>query len=311
MTATTQQPGHEGGKDTAAAPRQRKPRVALMGEFSAGKSTLTNLLLGGAPLPVRVTATRMPPVWVSHGEATAHREDMRGNLHPVAPDDIESVSLDDTRSIRLTREADILSLCDLIDMPGISDPNMGSDMWERVIGEADHIIWCSHATQAWRQSEAAVWEAIPESLYAKSLLLLTRFDKIVSRGDRDRVLARVRRETAGLFSDVFPVSLTQAVQAGDDRARWEDSGAEAFARRLVELLMTPDAPAVRSRDGNDGKGDDRPDAEARSFSSATDAAPAADAVPASVRPKRVRSAGQMARPDTPAQPRPAPGARVL
>ena len=49
----------------------RKPRVALMGEFSAGKSTLTNMLLGESPVPTRVTATRLPPVWISYGEPCA------------------------------------------------------------------------------------------------------------------------------------------------------------------------------------------------------------------------------------------------
>ena len=44
---------------------EKRPRVALMGEFSAGKSTLSNLLIGRAALPVNVTATQLPPVWMS------------------------------------------------------------------------------------------------------------------------------------------------------------------------------------------------------------------------------------------------------
>ncbi|MCX8508937.1 MAG: dynamin family protein, partial [Rhodobacteraceae bacterium] len=34
----------------------RKPCIALMGEFSAGKTTLINFLLGDDVLPTRVTA---------------------------------------------------------------------------------------------------------------------------------------------------------------------------------------------------------------------------------------------------------------
>ncbi|MFV0515351.1 MAG: dynamin family protein [Jhaorihella sp.] len=309
MTAMTQEHGQDTANHTETAPQHRRPRVALMGEFSAGKSTLTNLLLGGAPLPVRVTATRMAPVWVSQGKGFAQREDLGGNLHPVAADDIESVLLEDTRFIRLRLEADILSLCDLIDMPGISDPNMGSDIWERVIGEADHIIWCSHATQAWRQSEAAVWETVPESLRDKSLLLLTRFDKIVSQQDRDRVMARVRRETAGLFSDFYPISLTEAEQSGDDRARWENSGAEAFIRRLVELLMAPDAPSGRSYGAHVGKYRDRPEAGSGDHSTPAGPTGAAepDAVPSTVRPKRVLSGGPTPGPEAPHKPAPTRG----
>ena len=51
----------------------RKPRIALMGEFSAGKSTLANMLVGAQHLPVQVTATQLPPVWISQGNAQIGR----------------------------------------------------------------------------------------------------------------------------------------------------------------------------------------------------------------------------------------------
>ncbi|TNF59741.1 MAG: hypothetical protein EP307_09890, partial [Rhodobacteraceae bacterium] len=69
----------------------RKPRVALMGEFSAGKSTLTNLLLGAAPLPVKITATRLPPVWITQGDDGGLREDTNGELHPITAAELDTV----------------------------------------------------------------------------------------------------------------------------------------------------------------------------------------------------------------------------
>jgi dynamin family protein len=220
----------------SSSPPARKPRLALMGEFSAGKSTLSNLLLGADPLPVQVTATRLPPVWISYGENAATREDLDGNSIAIDINRLETVPLEETRMIRLCLKSDILRLCDLIDMPGISDPNMDAGVWQAVIGEADHVIWCTHATQAWRQSEAAVWESLPEHLRQQSLLLLTRFDKLLTPRDRNRVVKRVRRETDGLFGDVFPVSLTEALVSGEDRQAWENSGAEPFVLRLIDLL---------------------------------------------------------------------------
>lgn len=221
-----------------------------MGEFSAGKSTLSNLLLGADPLPVRVTATRLPPVWISYGDNTATREDLDGNVTPIDISQLEAVQLEETRLIRLYLKSDMLRLCDLIDMPGISDPNMASDVWQAVIGEADNVIWCTHATQAWRQSETAVWESFPEHLRQKSLLLITRFDKILSSRDRDRVLARVKRETEGLFAGLFPVSLTEALAAGEDREAWVNSGAEDFVKRLIDLLMNPNKSAQAGEETN-------------------------------------------------------------
>src|SRR6056297_3007503 len=126
----------------------RKPRLALMGEFSAGKSTLSNMLLGGAPLPVRITATRLPPIWISHGADRAVAVGHDGTERDLDIAELDEVSLADTRVIRLQTEADTLEICDLIDMPGISDPNMSSEVWTSMIREVDSVVWCTHATQA-------------------------------------------------------------------------------------------------------------------------------------------------------------------
>ncbi len=220
------------GQDTEV----RKPRIAIMGEFSAGKSTLSNLLLGQRALPEKVTATRLPPVWMAAGSDAPHRVDVEGEEHPVALDHLEDVPLDETLYIRLNFEAEILDHCDLVDFPGISDPNMSSDIWERMLGEVDGVLWCTHATQAWRQSEAAVWEMIPDHIRRNSLLLITRFDKLINDNDRKRVLARVAKETTGLFAGLHPVSLTQALAAEEGDELWETSGAHALYAALAGMI---------------------------------------------------------------------------
>ncbi len=217
--------------------KSRKPRIALMGEFSAGKSTLSNLLLGARPLPEKVTATRLSPVWIAHGTDPAYRETVDGELYEVSLSNIGQIPVEETRVIRLFLEADILEVCDLIDFPGISDPNMSADVWQRMLSEVDAVLWCTHATQAWRQSEAGVWETMPANVRARSALLITRWDKLLTDRDRNRVLGRVKRETEGMFEAIFPISLTQALAAGEDEAKWAASGANAFADHLIDLVM--------------------------------------------------------------------------
>ncbi len=214
----------------------RKPRIALMGEFSAGKSTLSNLLMGVRPLPEKVTATRLAPVWITHGNEAPYRVDLDGGLEPVSIDQLEGIPVEDTRYVHLSIEADILEVCDLIDFPGISDPNMSTDVVERMLTEIDAVIWCTHANQAWRQSEAAVWDNMPEAVRENSILLITRYDKLTTERDRTRVFKRVSRETRGMFGGTFPISLLQAIQAGEDYELWDASGAGPFTEHLIDMI---------------------------------------------------------------------------
>ena len=199
----------------AADDQPRRARVVVLGEFSAGKSTLINLLTGARSLRTQITATQMPPVWMSYGTDSPYRVDLEGAKHPVDPTDPGTISVADTAYIRTFVEAPALKLCDFIDTPGNSDPNISADAWERVAKLADVAVWCSSSTQAWRQSELAAWREVPEHVRERSILLLTRADKITSDADREKILRRVKREAGELFSHIHMASLLDFSNARD------------------------------------------------------------------------------------------------
>jgi len=84
--------------------QNRRARVVVLGEFSAGKSTLINLLTDGNNLRTQVTATQMPPVWMSYGSDEPYRVDLNGKEHPVDPNDPDSISVSETLYIRNQRK---------------------------------------------------------------------------------------------------------------------------------------------------------------------------------------------------------------
>ncbi len=225
---------------------EQKPRLVLMGEFSAGKSTLTNIILDSQPLPMKVTATRLPPVQISYGAPAAFAIGFDGTRTQIELDGLESVCMDETALIEVHMEAEALELCDLLDMPGISDPNMPAEMWENVITPRDHVIWCTHATQAWRQSEAAIWKILAPQSSGQNLLLITQFDKLQNDRDKMRVRKRVEYETDGLFDAIYPVSLLSALSAGEDESVWIESGVAAFSEHVIALLTGAEPPAPAS-----------------------------------------------------------------
>jgi len=189
--------------------QNRRARVVVLGEFSAGKSTLINLLTDGNNLRTQVTATQMPPVWMSYGSDEPYRVDLNGKEHPVDPNDPDSISVSETLYIRKFMRAPLLETFDLIDTPGNSDPNIASAAWERAAELADIAIWCSASTQAWRQSELAAWRDVSEAVRARSILVLTRADKLTSDEDRAKVLTRVQREAGDHFTHIHMASLLE------------------------------------------------------------------------------------------------------
>ena len=270
-----------------------KPRIAIMGEFSAGKSTLCNLLLRARPLPEKVTATRLPPIWMSQAPGENHGVTLDGESFAVDVNALDDIPFDDTRHVRLYFDADILDHCDFIDFPGISDPNMDAEVWERVLVEADAVLWLTHATQAWRQSEAAVWDTVPEDVRAKSVLLITRYDKLVTELDRTRVLARVKKETDGLFDKVFPISLTDALDGFDDYDLWQSSGAADFTDHLVEMIATLGITREKSEENHTDNEAEIIEADPVIVQSVGPSAPVEEEAPQPVRiiPRRVRPQG--------------------
>ena len=272
-----------------------KPRIAIMGEFSAGKSTLCNLLLKAKPLPEKVTATRLSPVWMTKGPGHHCRVTIDGEKELIGLDELNDIPVEETRYIQLFLDADILEHCDFIDFPGISDPNMDAEVWERVLVEADAVIWLTHATQAWRQTEAAVWETVPEKVRKNSVLLITRFDKLVTELDRRRVVGRVTKEAGPDFDAVFPISLIEALEGMNDYDRWQASGAEDFMEHMVELMGRLANQREAKEDGKtSAQADAAPEAPAKTpeIRLAGPAKPVVEEAPAQPKivPRRVRPA---------------------
>ncbi len=216
---------------------RRKPVFALMGEFSAGKSTLMNFLLRSHALPTQVTATQLPPVWFSWGKQSAYVQGHDGSRENIGLDQLESVGVNDAQFVRIFLESDILEAVDLIDTPGISDPKISDDVWRRAVGQANGVLWCTHATQAWRETERATWVSLPERLQNNSLLLVTRADVLGSK-DRQKVLRRVNREAGHLFNRSILFSARDAIVARDksgDAELWARSGGGKMVDSFLEI----------------------------------------------------------------------------
>ncbi|MEM9317980.1 MAG: dynamin family protein [Pseudomonadota bacterium] len=184
---------------------KRPPRMIVTGEFSAGKTRFINGLIGRSVLPSNVTSTSLPPVWLIYGDDVSFRIDLDGNVHEV--ESFAEVDVHDTLVYVNAVPAEILRHVDIIDTPGNSDPNIPATCWERMVGHADMMVWCTGATQAWRQSEKATVRDLPEDLRAQGLLLITQADRIPEERQREKLKRRVARDAAQFLPEIRMASL--------------------------------------------------------------------------------------------------------
>jgi len=222
--------------------RSDKPVTAIMGEFSSGKSTLINFMLGEDVAATQVTATPLPPIWFTLTDEPFTRGLRRdGTLEDIdLGDDIDFRK--HYAIIHRGMTCPVLAHCDMIDAPGISDPALHKDYLVFLARYMDFVVWCTPASQAWRQTEKVAFLKLPEVTREHSFMLITRFDKLRNAKDRKKVQTRVERDAGEFFADVVPIQTTKAAdipvaeRTEDEKGQWVKTGGHAFEQAFTKAV---------------------------------------------------------------------------
>jgi GTPase Era involved in 16S rRNA processing len=172
--------------------------VVIAGECNSGKTWLANTLLGEQVLPTSfVTRTELPTV-VEYGtrrRLVVERDDR--SRFTTSWEKLEDCACAGRRLyVRLPTPR--LKGLRVIDTPGLGDGDVA--MAGRIGGicrNADLVLWCTSALQAWKASERDFWLSLPARVRDKGVLVLTFADLLRRDQDCGRVLARLQAE-AGL-----------------------------------------------------------------------------------------------------------------
>lgn len=218
----------------------RPLRIAIVGEFNSGKSSLANLLLGIEGLPTAViSSTQIPTLLYHSGRPRVFVVDRNGRRSEVR--NIASIPETSIARLEVGLPSPRLQGVEILDLPGLADPRFDRGVGDLLLETAHVLLWCTASTQAWKESERIAWEILPAPLRRCALLVVTHSDLVNDAKDTHKLLRRLRME-AGAFRDILLVSTTNALallQGKRDElghAAWVATGADGLDVALDQLL---------------------------------------------------------------------------
>lgn len=190
------------------------PLIAVIGQFSSGKSTFLNALLGQDILPsgltpvtakaVRLKFAKMPLLSVKF---------INGSESLLASSDLAELNKlgEQVSGMTLYAPSEILKEINFIDTPGLNSlRDADTKETKNTLKKVSGAIWLSLANNAAKASEL---ESIKEILKAndlKAICLINQKDKL-SEEELESLLKHARQTYGELFEDIIAISSKQAL----------------------------------------------------------------------------------------------------
>ena len=218
------------------------PLIAVIGQFSSGKSTFLNALLGQDILPsgltpvtakaVRLKFAKMPLLSVKF---------INGSESLLASSDLAELNKlgEQVSGMTLYAPSEILKEINFIDTPGLNSlRDADTKETKNTLKKVSGAIWLSLANNAAKASEL---ESIKEILKAndlKAICLINQKDKL-SEDELENLLKHTRQTYGKFFEDIIAISSKQALLGitNNDKSLLEASNFNEALKAIKECFL--------------------------------------------------------------------------
>lgn len=233
--------------------------VAVMGEFSSGKSSFVNAFVGADVAPTGITPTTATINMLKYGRARSGRVVYRDNTSREISGDALSKSLSDiddhearrVRHVEILMPIPALEQVNIVDTPGLNSILPEHEAVARAfLQRADAVVWLFTANQAGKTTEKRALDSIREQ-GVRVLGVLNKIDQL-SDAQIAEILTYVGTELGDRVETCLPISTRRAL-LGEDNSGWEELSTqleERFfqdARKLKEQALSRRLTSVHDR----------------------------------------------------------------
>lgn len=196
--------------------------IAVVGEYSSGKSTFLNAMLERSVLPTGIKPTTSCVTYLRHGSspsAVFHYSDGSSRSRDIQS--LQTEGLHDASSNTDIDQIDVFvpspllekSLI-LIDTPGLNAPNArDTERTQTILQHADVIIWLTSAQQIFANTELAVLKKYEKRFRRKSLCVISQVDLLNEpKSEVPLLLGRAESMLGDYFKVIVPISAWQALR---------------------------------------------------------------------------------------------------
>lgn len=193
-------------------------RVAIIGQFSSGKSTFLNALLGQEILPSGITPVTAKVCEIVYGEEVRLEIHYKNNVVMNKPisylnevDEVENLKI---AFYRLFVPLELLKTVSFLDTPGFNSQNESdTETTNSILESVDGIIWLTLIDNVGKNSEKEILQTYVKRYSNKSLCVLNQKDRLKNSKEIETSIEYAKRAFDGFFEKVVAISAKQALDS--------------------------------------------------------------------------------------------------
>lgn len=193
--------------------------VAIVGQFSSGKSTFLNALLSKDVLPTGITPVTSKVNFINYAKSFKLKITYKSgatefhSIEHLAKFTDQREAIEDVKYISISAPVEILKDISFVDTPGLnSQSKFDTDTTNSILRDVDGIIWLGLIDAVAKKTELDILDKYLPNYANKSVCLLNQKDRL-SSDEVDTALEYAKKNYKNYFSKIIAISAKQALDS--------------------------------------------------------------------------------------------------